>query len=145
MPPKGRKRANEKALPGSMPDVDDATRLALAVEKLTAITLARACDRVQTSYADFCDQVFGLKLTEAQRAVTDVIFDGKKPDPRYAKEIFGGMVDTRHRRSRWTRRSWPQAEAAASRSHLLPPVAYMPPSPFRCLPWAPASPRLSLS
>jgi hypothetical protein len=93
MPPKGRKRASEKILPGSTSEIDDQTRLALAVERLTAITLARACDRAQTSYADFCEQVFGLVLTEAQRAVTDVIFDGKKPDPRFVKDVFGGLSE----------------------------------------------------
>src|SRR6185312_15835832 len=42
-------------------------------------------------FVDFAPAFLGLELTEAQAAITSVLFDGCAPPPKYVDSIFGGL------------------------------------------------------
>jgi hypothetical protein len=82
-----RTRASEGVLPGPPAALDDEQRLALALERLTAIELARV---PELGFIAFCEGMLGVTLTSAQKALASVVYDGKAPEGPLVPTLFGG-------------------------------------------------------
>lgn len=88
MPPRGRTRKLEPVLPAASVSGDPEVQALLLAEK---IVYDQVCDIKSYTYAEYCDSLLGLRLTEGQAAISRVLYDGKAPEEKFVDSIFGGL------------------------------------------------------